>query len=120
MKKLTIFVLAIVSICLFLYLFFQINDGGGKNNDIKTCLNITINVCGSDGVKGSVVNNCSSKITIAEIQTVGYDSTGVVIDQDPEYVENIKPGEHGYFESLFFEDFNNYIKYCTAEITRGY
>ena len=93
--------------------------GGGGSTNIKTCLEIKINICSSDGVKGMVTNNCSSDITIAEIQTVGYDSSGNVVDQDPEYVENIEPTGRAYFESLFYDP-GYQIARCSAEVTNGY
>jgi hypothetical protein len=123
-SKLWIFLVLVIGgicviACVIIYFASKSSGGGSGGSGVASCLDITINICASDGVKGEVKNNCSSSVTIAEIQTIGYDASGVVVDQDPEYVENIKPDDIAYFESLF-NDPGNRIKRCSAKITNGY
>ena len=97
------------------------NGGGGSSGSTssKACVSITIDTVKHRGtlvdVKGTVTNNCSKAIWMAEVQATCFSSSGLVVDRDPEYVEDVSSGDQSYYSALI-QDGNEEVKNCKSEV----
>lgn len=77
---------------------------GGGGSGLTGCVDVEIDVCDGWESKGTVTNNFSETLKAAEIYLTTIDSSGNVLDRDPEYVENLAPGDHAFVEWLLSTD----------------
>jgi len=98
------------------------NGGGGSSESTssKACVSITVDTIKHRGtlvdVKGTVTNNCSKAIWMAEVQATCFSSSGSVVDRDPEYVEDVSSGGQAYYSALIQDD-NEEVEKCKSEVT---
>ncbi len=123
--------LVVLVICAFVYYVYSSSSGGseggnssggsygsgGSTTSAIDCVSVKLDVCSSDP-KGTVTNNCSKTIRYVKVETTGLDRSGAVIDRDPEYIENIPLGGHGYFEAVLNTS-KGKVARCSAEITEA-
>jgi hypothetical protein len=109
--------------CLFLYWVFVRDDSGSSGGNVKACWSVEVTSCDLDQyggtVYGTVTNNCTTELNAVEVISEVYSSSGVLLASDPEYVENLQPGEQGTFESPMEQPASKGST-CKAYIKQGY
>lgn len=119
MQKQKIYLLVPLCFILLFSILACISGGGGGSN-FAGCVDVKIDtikpVAGEVDVLGTFTNNCSQTVRYAKIYTTCYSSTGEVLDRDPEYVENVAPGESAYFESPLGAS-SSEVDRCMSEVT---
>ncbi len=111
MKKLNAVIVVLIVLAILIVCIGSRGGGGSA----KSCVSVTVDVCGEWEVKGTITNNCSKTVRYVLVQSTGYSSSGDVIDRDPEYVEDISAGGHKYFESPL-DTSTGKVARCRAEI----
>lgn len=117
----TIWAGTILVIVVVLYSFMETPSREGY---LKACWTLILSSCSigkySAEVEGTITNNCYEKVHSVEVISEFYSVDGVLLfTGDPEYVQNLQPGERGVFKATVYET-DSHAAACKAHITQGY
>jgi hypothetical protein len=112
---------AILVISLIAYIWMDIRN---RESRLETCWRLAVTSCNIDKyiaeVEGIVTNRCDEIAYSVEVIPEFYSGDGTLLfTGDPEYIQNLDPGEQGEFKSTVYKpDYHGVA--CMAHISQGY
>jgi hypothetical protein len=112
-----------VAIAITVVFFVLFLSACGTSKRDLSCAKIKVTSCNLDSyggyVYGTVINNCPKKISALEITASVYNSNGLLLSEDKEYVENLAVGGQATFKAVMDQAASG-GQTCKAKITNGY